>query len=176
MARQFRRPMQRRGNRAPTQWTGFLTSAYAALAANSSVILGSVSVIVGQPAQTIRRIRGVLSIASDQSTADEQQIGALGCAVVTDAAIAVGITAMPDPFTDIDQDVWMLYEPFAQKFEFITGVGFESNIATSYSIDNKAMRRVEDGQSLAFILSNAHATHGLLYSVNFRILHSATRA
>ena len=58
---------------------------------------------------TVLRTVGILSISSDQSGAAEQQIGAFGMICVSDSAVAIGVTAMPDPVVDADDDGWFVY-------------------------------------------------------------------
>ena len=44
---------------------------------------------------TLIRVRGIFTIASDQSAATETQVGALGVAVVSEQAASIGVTAVP---------------------------------------------------------------------------------
>jgi hypothetical protein len=143
------------------------------LAASSKVIVAAF--VSGTDSElTIRRVRGTLSIATDQATADEQQIGSIGAGVFNTTAVTIGAASLPDPETDIGADIWSVYVPFIRKFEFITGAGFDPNLAMAYDLDSKAMRRMPTGYTFAFVLANAHATHGLLWAVNIRVLVSLT--
>ena len=55
---------------------------------------------------TIVRSRFEVGIISDQTAATEDQLGAIGMAVVSDQAVAVGVTAVPTPITDMGSDLW----------------------------------------------------------------------
>ena len=59
---------------------------------------------------TIVRTRGTLAVYSDQVIASETARSAMGLAVVSDQAAAVGITAVPTPITDQDSDLFFVYE------------------------------------------------------------------
>ncbi len=103
---------------------------------------------------TVVRTRLLVTIESDQTGADEIQIGAFGAAVVSDQASAVGITAVPTPITDIGSDLWFLHQMLFASYTFISGVGIEAQMMTSYVVDSKAMRKVDIGQDIGFIAEN----------------------
>ncbi len=96
---------------------------------------------------TIVRIRQTLAWKSDQTAATERQIGAVGFAVVSDQAVAIGITAVPTPVTDLASDLWMLHQFFMSHFTVTSAIGSESQYH-QIDVDSKAMRKVEDGQDL----------------------------
>ena len=112
----------------------------------------------------------MLAVRTDQSATTEQQIGVFGMIVVSDAAVAVGITAIPGPITDNQDDGWFTYVPIAQSFQHITGAGFESQVATQYLIASKGRRVVQEGEQVAMVLENAHASTGMLVGVVLRLL------
>jgi len=82
---------------------------------------------------------------SDQSAASETFIGNVGFAVVSDQAVAIGITALPTPATDLGSDLWLLIRQWIGRFDFI-GTGTANQDLGSRLIDSRAMRKVEDGQ------------------------------
>jgi len=105
---------------------------------------------------TVVRTRGYLHIASDQRAASEDWGAALGVAVVSDQAVAIGITAVPTPVTDRGSGLFFLYEEMIGRISVTTDVGvLEFGKGTSY--DSKAMRKVESGQDIAFIIES-HTT------------------
>ncbi len=99
MARRTRQSFRRSG--APRRSTEWIASAVitgsSSLAAATAVLDQSINIA---EQSTIVRTRGSLFVKSDQVAANEQPFGALGMAVVTDQANAIGITAMPTPTTD----------------------------------------------------------------------------
>ncbi len=98
---------------------------------------------------TVVRFRGTWLARSDQSAASELYIANYGMAVVSDQAIAVGVTAVPTPATDLASDLWFVSEQWIGRFDLV-GTSISSEI-TSKPIDSKAMRKVEEGQDIAFV-------------------------
>ncbi len=105
--------------------------------------------------ETIRRTRGVFGIESDQNSALEFNLGAMGMVVVSETAIAAGVASIPGPVTDASDDGWFVWEPFTQETQGVTG----GSKSTGYTFDSKAMRRIEEGFAVAVVVENAHATH-----------------
>ena len=83
--------------------------------------------------------------------------------LVTDQALAIGVTAIPSPFTQGDDDGWFCHQSFAQQMSNeLTAPAFQW-----YPIDTKG-KRVQDGSgiSIALVAANAHASFGLkIYEV-----------
>ena len=102
---------------------------------------------------------------SDQSVAIEYQIGAFGYAVVSDQAVAIGVSAVPTPITDQDSDLWFLWKLM---------YGDESNLtdrtrsSTRATVDSKAMRRVDQGQDIVGV--GEVTGSGLVMNVGGRML------
>ena len=105
---------------------------------------------------TIARLRGeaMFSMRSAGSAADSWR-GAVGMALVTDEAFAVGVTAVPGPLTDIDFDEWMWWS----AFQLTAAIGAVASDEPSYPltqairipIDNKAMRKFPVGKTLVCV-------------------------
>ena len=82
----------------------------------------------------------------------ERQRVAFGMAVVSDQSVGVGITALPQPVDDAASDLWLLHKWI---------MGDESRLVDKVrsgamgSIDSKAMRKVNDGQDLVFVVQSA---------------------
>ena len=55
---------------------------------------------------TVTRTIGSIWVRSDQVAAVEDPFGAVGFTVVSDKAIATGVTALPDPITQEGSDAW----------------------------------------------------------------------
>ena len=161
-----------RGFRPATFWAGSTPAAQTAVPAASKVIVASFT-NSGDQDLTVRRIRGLLTVASDQQVATELQLGAFGATVVTDAATAVGATAVPDPVTEVADDMWMLYVHIGQQMRFASAVGLEPNWVTQYVLDSKAMRKTPAGYSLIFVIANSAST-GFNATLGVRFLSSIT--
>ncbi len=84
-------------------------------------------------------------IRSDQEAAAEIQGCAVGLAVVSDQAVAIGVTAVPTPITDMGSDLWYGYKLITSSSSSGTGSAVSGR---SEVLDSKAMRKVEDGQDM----------------------------
>ena len=92
---------------------------------------------------TILRTRMDILFYSDQEAADETYHGTYGEVIVTDAAVAVGVTALPNPSGvsgDPEQD-WFVWQAMSGR-AVVTAVGNEGLAGWHYVIDSKAMRKV----------------------------------
>ncbi len=157
--------------RAPKRQTSWVASA--ALTDRST--LGAATAVLDQffsitEPVTVVRTRGTLWVASDQTAANESPFGALGFAVVTDQARAIGVTAVPTPTTDQPSDSFFVWEPWFADARFASGVGFAMRTFYEYKFDSKAMRKVQESQDIVITIENASATDGALYILQFRML------
>jgi len=116
------------------------------------------------------RTRGSLWVASDQFATAEQPFGALGFSVVTDQALAIGVTAVPTPITDEGDDSFFLWAPFFADVRVGAATDTQWQTFTRLDFDSKAMRKVNDGRSVIVTLENASAADGLLFVIKFRML------
>ncbi len=117
---------------------------------------------------TLIRSHFEILIRSDQSAAVEQQICAIGCAIVSDQASAVGVTAVPTPETEAGSSLWFLHKFMMAQESSVTD---KAQPAGQFSIDSKAMRKVEVGSDLVVVVENsALLTGGTVFVVGGRIL------
>ena len=160
------------GARRKTQWLGRVFSTDSITLGANTVILDSVLTTIEKALRpfTIVRSVGLLSVRSDQQAATESPFGGLGFAIVSDQAITVGVTAVPNPVSDVESDLWFLYQAFATGLSLITAAGFETRAFDHFPFDSRAMRKVEEGQDFAAVLANASATDGMDYILNYRLL------
>jgi hypothetical protein len=116
---------------------------------------------------TVLRVVGGVSVQSDQSSSAEEQIGAFGLILITDVALAAGIASIPGPVTDVTDDGWFCYQSFA-----ISGAqGTVPNNTTWFPFNTKGKRIVSgEGISIAIVVENIHASHGLEILMTFRML------
>ena len=119
------------------------------LASNTKLLLGFFFLATAFE-ETVVRVRGVLSISSDQTAAVEAQQGALGMIRTTDRARAAGAGSIPGPITDGDDDGWFVWNPWSQRL--VSGAGAPSS--NVYQIDSKAQRIVREGQELAVMVES----------------------
>ena len=101
---------------------------------------------------TILRSHVVCLYSSDQQTVTESPFGSMGMIIVKDTAISVGITAIPAPGSEVD-DNFFIYQPMNDRFVFVTGVGIGTHDGREYVIDSKAMRKVGTNDDVAVTTS-----------------------
>ena len=167
MPNRFRTPQRRvRHNRA---WSGVVSTSGTAVAAATKVLLGSFNPTTSGDVTVLRTV-GTFMIHSDQTAATEQQSGAFGCILVNDVALALGVTGIPGPVTEISDDGWFLYQSFHQRFTQLSAVGFSAQGAMLYQYDSKARRKVEDGRSVAIMVENSSASAGFTIQFSMRLL------
>ena len=156
-----------RGPRRATDWiASSVETAFTALAGSTAFFDQLFS--ISEPA-TVVRTRGSIWVKSDQHVADEYPFGALGMAVVTDQAAAIGVTALPTPITDQGSDSFFLWQPWAGGVEAATSVGFDGAMLREYKFDSKAMRKIEDSDNIVVTMENS-STVGVDYLLLFRML------
>ncbi len=146
-----------------------MLTASVAVAPGTKVLLATFA--LGNPgiSETVRRTRGIFSIASDQAVAIEQQTGAFAMMKVNDIALAAGAASIPGPFTDNSDDAWFVWQGFCQKTVANATAGI---VSVQYEFDSKAMRTVEEGFGLAVMIENAHAGHALSVMLTMSMLSS----
>jgi len=159
----------RSGRRQPTNWARTTSVAPVALPAASKILL--TTIVLSNPGidETIRRTRGIIHINSDQGAAAENQTGAMGMVVVNDLAVAAGAASLPGPHTDSSDDGWFVWVPFMQETFAVTASGIHG---VTYEFDSKAMRRIEEGFSVAVMVENSNATAALEILIGFSLLSS----
>ena len=166
----------RQGNRSPSRqvaWASLVSTSATAVPGSSAVLLASFTsaalVDGGLSPGTLIRVRGLLTVYSDQIAANEIWHGAIGLAVVSDAARAAGIASLPTPITEANTDFWQTWRPYGGRFSFITGAGFEAQGATNYEIDSKAMRKIKPGDAIVLVAEQGAAVGSDLI-VDMRLL------
>ena len=97
---------------------------------------------------TVVRTRGYLFITSDQAAAAEVQIGAYGGAVVTDQAIAIGVSAVPTPITDLGSDEFFLHQMIMADESALTDV---AKPGVGVQFDSRAMRKCSESEQPYFV-------------------------
>ena len=166
MARRTRQNFPQRSARILTNWARTVQAVELTVAAATKALLVTFSLSNPSIGETVRRTRGRILIQSDQTGADEAYMGAMGAIVITDLAIAAGAASIPGPVTDASDDGWFVWEPLLGSHQ--SGEGD----AQVFEFDSKAMRRIEEGFGLAFMVENASATTGLEIAFGVSMLSS----
>ena len=144
-------------NRRETFWVGIAPTTTTLATATPVLFTGFGADSLALRPFTIIRTRGVLNLSSDQVAATEPYLAAFGMAVVSDQALAVGVTAVPTPINEAGSDLWFLYESLTGAFTFGDATGRIDSAGTFKEFDSKAMRKVEDGQDLAIVMEASGA-------------------
>jgi len=157
------------GPRRQTEWLGLGLAQPSALGTSAKLLVGSLDATEKDKLPfTITRTIGQIMVRSDQFAASEDPFGALGATVVTDRAVTVGITALPDPITEVNADYWFLF----QNWHASALIGAGGGVGGVYVInfDSRAQRKVEEGEDIVFILANGSTTAGMSFHLSFRML------
>ena len=118
--------------------------------------------------ETIRRMRGTLAVTATSAFFFH---GAIGAFVANDAALTAGVGSLLDPVTDVAEDAWFWYQSF-HGGAFTAEGSAGSGSAQVMAIDSKAMRRVEMGYSVAFVVANGSAVSTFSIALSLRVLGS----
>ena len=168
------RPGRQFARRQPgrTNWARIVV-APVAVAATSKVLLTLFTLDNPGISETVRRTRGRYLASSGQSANLGEIVGAWGAVVVTDAAAAIGITAIPGPITDASDDNWFIWEPFlslrADAPAASVSASTQTNAGEMY--DSKAMRKVATGFQLAFVVES-FTSEPMRFGVGISLLSS----
>ncbi len=117
---------------------------------------------------TIVRTRLQWLCISDQSAASESFVGNFGMCIVSDQAIAVGVSSVPTPATDLGSDLWFLIDQWIGQVQLI-GSDWSQNLQPRV-LESKAMRKVDIGQDIAFVSEAGIGGNGVAVKTVGRIL------
>ncbi len=147
----------RRGPVRQTQW-GFLQDGNVTMTGGGGTLIGSGNAeLLDQVPFTIVRVHMDCWLRSDQAAAIENQSAMIGWAVVSDQAVAIGVTAIPTPLTDMGSDLWFLHKTMFADESNLTD---RTRSGQYFSVDSKAMRKVEEGQDIVIVSELGAASEG----------------
>ena len=164
-----RRAVARRsGSRRETSWIGI--GANTASVDSTAVLMSSLNAaaLALRPFTIVRTYLEVL-LRNDDLAADETVIAAIGMAVVSDQATAVGVTAVSTPTNDIGSDLFYLHQGMMNRVGGITDVG-NFLPGKHYSIESKAMRKVNNDSDIILVVEGDASQSGGVISVMGRFL------
>jgi len=165
--------MVTRGNRQVREslWIGIGTTITNLAAASTAAQINSLNAAaLALRPFTVVRTRGFFGIRSDQIAADESYDAALGYAVVSDQAIAIGVTALPTPQTDLGSDLFFVHQMLMGRLEFVSASDTIPQMLTWVQYDSKAMRKVNDDSDLAFVIESSALSTGVTVHHEARML------
>ncbi len=158
-------------NRRDTLWV-FIAEIQSTLASAGSAVMTNIpnAALLATVPFTVVRVRGQMHVRSDQVVTTETQQVAWGAAVVSDQSVAIGVTAVPTPFTDMGSDLWFTHQMLTNQFLLVSGDGMNPSAGRLIEIDSRAMRKVEEGQSPIFVLENSTLSAGTVTITAARML------
>ena len=153
-----------------TSWFQFLPASAALSVTGGTLMFSLNAAALALRPFTIVRTRFLVGIVSDQAAASEDYAAAFGMAVVSDEAVAVGVTAVPTPITQMASDFWFVHQMMFGSFLFGDVTGFNESVMTQYEIDSKAMRKVDIGQDLVVVAEFSTVGSGSIVTAGGRML------
>jgi len=166
--RQFTRGRGRLGSRRETSW---LSIDFAAANAASTAVITHIMTAaeLAKRPFTVIRTHLEVSVAPDQVAANEDQLSGIGMCLVSDQAAAIGVSAVPTPVTDLASDLWFLIQPMLTEFVFSDATGLRM-LGTRFSIDSKAMRKVNEDEQIIVVVENSGLGGGNTFLIAGRLL------
>ncbi len=155
------------GVRRKSLWLGS-APAEATLTATGGTIFFSLnaSALALRPFTIVRTILSCY-IRSDQEATEEIQSCGIGCVVVSDQAVAIGVTAVPTPITDINSDLWFAYGQLTSASRGGAGSGV---VGAPLLIESRAMRKVEEGDDVVTVAELSGVSNGFKVVIGGRQL------
>ena len=155
-----------RGPKRKTLWLQFAPIS-ASLTATGGILYFSLNAAaLALRPFTIVRTKWEAFITSDQAAAVEDQVAGMGLAVVSDEAVAVGVSAVPTPISELGSSLWFMHKILMSAGSNVN----EGRVGFQYTVDSKAMRKVEVGQDIVAVGEFSAAGDGLLLTMGGRIL------
>jgi len=137
------------GSRRATVWA-FIAAADTSLsAAGGTLVTTSNAALLALRPFTIVRTYIEWQLRSDQAAAIEFQNMAIGMAVVSEEAATAGVGSIPTPVTEAGSDLWFLH---GNQWGDESNLTDRTRSSTRGLIESKAMRRVEDGQTIVSVV------------------------
>jgi len=138
-------------------WSSLAPQTSLSALAGSSALLHS-TFVPFDGGETLIRTRGLFGWKVDQTSADEDQMGAVGIGVVSAQAASQGFASVPHPDTDAGWNGWLWHSYFASSLEFESASGVRFGALHLITIDSKAMRKVGDDYRVVMVVQNSAAT------------------
>ena len=117
----------------------------------------SIGLSLTEAAATLVRTRGHLVVEMLTSGGVTNQVtGAVGMIVASQDAFSVGVTALPGPLSDIEND-WFVYEPFALATES-ANPPVDSRVShVMRQFDSRGMRKLKNGETLVMVIEGVQS-------------------
>ncbi len=104
---------------------------------------------------TVVRLRGHVSVQIDGPADGDKKCVAMGLILATDAATAIGGTALPSPITDLDAE-WIWHGFFGLQAQSATQSASEGSQVVTREIDSKAMRKFKSNSNVIAVVDGSN--------------------
>ncbi len=172
MAHRFRTrssPAVVRAPRRKSAWFQFQPVITTMTATGGTIIFSLNAAALALRPFTVVRTRFELFLRSDQGGVSEDQSAGFGIAVVSDEAVAVGVTAVPTPISEMSSDLWFVHQVLFSSLLVVTAVAATLRGA-AYTVDSMAMRKVGIGQDIVVVSELGTFGGGVAVSAGGRML------
>ena len=151
-----------------TTWIFLQPTEFTLAAATSTTLafLANAALLAFRPFTVVRTHLEVM-LRSDQAAAIETQGVGIGQAVVSEQSAAAGIASLPTPITDLGSDMFYVHRILFADESSLTD---RTRPASRLTIDSKAMRKVEGGETIATVLEGAGVGAGMIVTLGGRAL------
>jgi len=128
------------------------------------------SFLIVEAAATIVRTRGELMLTTTTAQPGAHIRGAFGMIVASSDAATVGVTALPGPLSDIEND-WFVWQPVNLFHQSATENEASRGQNFRYPFDSRGMRKVKAGEVLVLMMELASDVAGsvILAEYAFRV-------
>ena len=150
-----------RATRRETAWLQFVPTVQVLTAVNGTIIFTLNAAALALRPFTVVRTRFMVYLRSDQTAAAEDQVVGLGHAVVSDEAVAVGVTAVPTPIAQLGSDLWFAIDVLATGVQDAAGGTSGGIRGITRFLDSRAMRKVAVGQDIVSVAEFSSQGQGL---------------
>ena len=178
MARRIFVPQAGRSIRSPrraTDWGAAAEPVETAVAGNTKVLLQRLTAAtilqeIGVPATVVRTRGQLYGRILESVVADTESWGAMGMAIVTEQAAVAGAASLPGPLTESFWDGWFVYVFISVGLRFDDATGVVTPTQVRVDFDSKAMRKIEDNESLVVMFETGAASNQIVIMEHFRTL------
>ena len=154
-----------------TEWAFVAPTNTTIGAASTAVLIGvaNAALLLRRPF-TVIRMRGFWHVRSDQSAASEDWGCSLGWSLASDAAVAIGVTAVLTPIVDQASDGFFSYETLLGRVDVASAIGI-TEVGKSSQYDSRAMRKCEpDDMSPVLVIETPAITSSAVVAHQARML------
>ena len=165
-----RRPFRSSGSRRQTSWASIGVIQTTVDGSASLASSGNAALLALRPFTIVRTHLEIL-LQSDQLAVTEAQVAAVGLMVGSDSAIAAGVASVPTPLTELESDLWYVHQTMLNSIDIAGTVSIGDTAAgRRYTVDSKAMRKVNNDQDIALVVEGSGTGDGCLVTTIGRFL------